>query len=368
MNTLKILAFVTLAVSSSCGSEPGGKDQANETRIPDFRLVTAGTYGSEIGDSLSMIGTADDFCYHPDGSILILDRTAMCIRMVNSSEVTLISREGEGPGELLSPMSICSLADGRILVADEAKREVMEFNTAGEYLGSYFTTDRYVPYTMDTINPASIAGAMLYLVMGEDQILFGVNFARFDSDSLPAVVFDTRQWEWPAPEMYTEFEMVDYTAAPDGTFYLTMDNTRYSISIYSSTGEMIGSIVCSDVPQIPKTEEEILEEIEIFESYAVQDDAYTGGYEPASSRQLIDLVGIDSDSNLWVQRLYAEDGFKFDIWDVNGNLLYTASFNELESTVGILFHVDQYGILASITDPELFPQVLSLEVQGGIAE
>ncbi|NOQ23696.1 MAG: hypothetical protein GQ565_13750 [Candidatus Aegiribacteria sp.] len=93
-----------------------------------------------------MIGSIADLCYHPDGSILILDRVAMLVRRIHDGDVTFISRAGEGPGEMISPQSICCMPGGKILVADEGKREVMEFNTAGDYLGSYFTTDRYVPH------------------------------------------------------------------------------------------------------------------------------------------------------------------------------------------------------------------------------
>lgn len=327
--------------------------------------MSTDSYGVEMGDSLNMIGSIADLCYHPDGSVLILDRAAMLVRRVNQGEVTLISRGGEGPGEMIFPQSLCCLPDGKILVADEGKREIMEFNITGDYLGSYFTTDRYVPHRMFPVDSTSIAGAILDLQMGEDQILFAVNFVRFDSNSIPSVVFHRREWEWPAPELYTDIEMMHYAAAHNGTFYLTTDNTEYSVSIYSASGELTGSIHPSDMPQMPKTEEEIEEETALFEEHAVEDQAYTGGYEPCPYHRLISLVGVDADGNLWIERLDGDqetEGCSFDVWDAEGNLVFTASFQEPEATSDILFHVDQYGILANVVDPDLFPRVLFLEL------
>ncbi len=356
----------SLLLFISCGTDPAQTDQANVILIPHFELVSTGSYGVEMGDSLNMIGSIADLCYHPDGSVLILDRAAMLVRRVNQGEVTLLSRAGEGPGEMIFPQSLCCLPDGNILVADEGKREVMEFSITGDYLGSYFTTERYVPHRMFPVDSSSIAGAILDLQMGEDQILFAVNFARFDGNSTPSVLFNRREWEWPAPELYTEIEMMHYTAAPDGTFYLTMDNTEYSVSIYSATGELTATIHRSDLPRIAKTEEEIEEETALFEERAVEDQAYTGGYEPCPYHSMISLAGVDADGNLWIERLDSDqetEGCRFDVWDSTGNMVYTASFQEPEASSDILFHVDQYGILASVVDPDLFPRVLFLELE-----
>lgn len=363
---INIAAIISsLLLFLSCGIDPAQSDQANVILIPHYELVSTGSYGVEMGDSLNMIGSIADLCYHPDGSVLILDRAAMVLRRVLEGEVTFISRSGGGPGEMESPQSICCLADGTILIADEGKREVMEFNSAGVYKGSRFTSDRFVPHMMFPVDSTSIAGDILDLRMGEEGIYFAVNFARFDSSLTPSVLFNRKEWEWPAPELYTEIEMMHYTGAPDGTFYLTMDNTEYSISIYSESGELTNTIYRSDIPRIPKTEEEIEEEIESFEERAVQDQAYTGGYQPCPYNQIISLTGVDADGNLWVERLdvdYETEGYRFDVWDATGNMVSTISYQEPEANSEIRFHVDRYGILASITDPDLFPRVLFLEL------
>ncbi len=358
-----IAILAAFLYSLSCSENP----IQEEIAVPHYELVSTGSpYGVEIGDSLSMIGSIDDICHHPDGSILILDMAAMRVRLVKDGEVTFITSAGEGPGEMIYPQSVCCLPGGEILVADEGKREVMKFNIAGEYLGSYLTSDRYVPMSMFPVDSTSIEGSILELQMGEELILFSVNFGRFDSETTPTVLFDRKEWEWPAPEMYTDIGKMDHTAASDGTFYLTMNNTDYFVSVYAADGELADSISRQDIPRLPKTDMELQGEIEEFERNAVSDQAYTGGYEPYPFYPIISFCGVDSDGNLWIERLdrdHETEGCFFDVWNSSGNLEYTVSYREPEAFSGITFRIDQYGILGCVVDSDLFPRVLFLELQ-----
>lgn len=356
-----LMSIIILAVS--CGSNSQDPIQSNENSIPEYQLSMVDSFGVELGDSINMIGSINGFCYHPYGSILILDQAALRIRIISSDgEAKLISRQGEGPGELLLPQAICALRDGRILVSDQMKREVMTYDISGNYLGSYFTTDRYVPYRMFPIDSSSIVGAMLDLEMGE-QILFSFYIGRFESDSTASVVYNSVQWEWPAAEMYTDIELMEFVANPQGNVFLVQDNTNYLISVYSPEGNEIYKIEHPDVNRIPKTSEEIEEEIIDFESWAKEDQAYTGGYEPSPYHHLISLAGVDEEGNLWIERHDSDDGYKFDIWDATGNLFFTATFPAIENDPEFHFSVDQHGILAAIVDSEHFPQVYKLRIE-----
>ena len=360
-------AFIATGVLilTSCGSESEIADQTTETTNLTMSLCVADSFGSEIGDSLQMIGSIDDFCYHPNGSIVILDRAAMKVRVIpDQGDPYFICGEGEGPGEMLFPQSTGVLPDGTILLADEMKQAIMTFDPSGSYLGDYFTTDRYVPYRMYPVDSTSIVGSMLDLEMG-DQIFFSFYIGRFDVDSLPSTTYSTLQWEWPAPQMYTDIECMDFAAGIDGRVFLTQDNTSYYISVFSGDGEELFSIENSEVDRIPKTSEEIEEEIEYFESWAREDQGYTGGYEPSPYHHLISIAGVDSQGNLWVERFGNDTVHQFDVWDDTGNLLYTASFTGY-SGIDLMFSVDQYGILAAVIDPGHFPQILELELETDI--
>ena len=350
-------------LAASCNSEAPVEANAESETIQNYQLAITDSYGVETGDSLEMIGRIDAFSFHPDGSILILDQAAMCIRKVKNGNVQLIGREGSGPGEFLLPISMCALGNGTILVGDESRREVMEFDSAGDYTGILFSTDMYAPKKMFPAGSSSFTGKLYEIEFADNQAIFTMNFGLFDSTPEPVVTYLTRQWTLPDPGAYADIFIMDCMGSPDGTFYSVWDNTEYSISVYSPDGEQSGTISCPDVSRLPKTEREIADEIEEFETYAVNDRSYTGGYEPCPYHTLIALAGVDAEGNLWVERKDVEEGFLFDVWDSSGNLLYTASFNELERGTEAIFHVDAYGILAAVTDPELFPRVLVLELQ-----
>lgn len=355
------LFFVSILLSIACFSSQE-VEQFTDYAVPDYNLCVADSFGVEFGDSLHMIGSIDDFCFHPNGSILILDRAALCVRVIPSDgEPFFISREGEAPGELLFPQSMCAQQDGTILVADEMKRKVLAFNPSGSFQGNYFATDRYVPYRMYSVDSASVVGSMLDLQMG-DPIFFSFYIGRFDEDSIPSVRYTTLQWEWPAPELYTDIELIDFVAGAKGYVYYTQDNTSYLISVFSPEGEEVALIVNPEVSRISKTPKEIEEEIEYFESWARQDQAYTGGYEPSPYHQLISLIGVDAEGNLWVERHGNEDGHHFDAWDDSGNLVFTTTFSGYNE-IDFLFTVDQYGMLAAVVDSEHYPRIFKLELE-----
>jgi hypothetical protein len=346
----------------SCKSEPVELQLSQSIQIPEYRLFAADSFGVEFGDSVAMIGSIDDFCYHPSGSVVVLDRAALTIRVFpQNGESYLIGRNGEGPGEFLFPHAVCVLPDGRVLVSDEMKREVLSFDTDGNYLGSYFTTDRYVPYEMFPVDSTSITGSMLNLDMGEEEVVVSFFIGRFDSASQPSAVYFSRQWEWPDPSMYTEIDLFGFVASPDGKVFVAEDNTVYSVTVYSPSTSELQTIECTDVNRIAKTEVEIQEEIDVFEEWAVQDQAYTGGYTPVPYRQLISLTGIDADGNLWIERLDSENEYRFDVWSSAGEKEFTVFFPRADTEM--IFSVSQYGILGAVVDPEQFPQVYSLEME-----
>ncbi|MBN1433611.1 hypothetical protein JW921_02555, partial [Candidatus Fermentibacterales bacterium] len=126
-----VLVLVASAVlasfncSSSVEESPAGPDPG----VPVYQLVVADSFGVEMGDSLELIGSIDGFCYHPSGSVLILDRVMGRVRIVpENGNPTTFGRLGHGPGEFYSPRGICAMEDGRILVSEPGRRTVMEFD------------------------------------------------------------------------------------------------------------------------------------------------------------------------------------------------------------------------------------------------
>lgn len=352
-----------LLVLVSCASDDQEVALSDEFIVPEYEISIVDSFGLELGDSLNMIGSINGLCHHPDGSILLLDRSSLRIRVIpTEGDPQLISRRGDGPGELLLPQAICSLHDGRILVSDEMKHEVMSFDITGDYLGSYFTTARYVPLSMYPLDSSSIAGLMMKLEMSDEEIVLSSVIGRFDASSIPSVVFQTREWIWPAPEMYTELNLIDFAADRYGNVFIAVDNTEYSISVYNPSGEELLQIVREDVNRMPKTPEEIQAEIDDFEEWAVQDQAYTGGYEPSPFYKLISLAGTDAEGHLWVVRHDSDIGYLFDIWSSSGDMIYTARLSRSENDPGLFFRVDQIGIIAATHNSYQFQRVYTLDI------
>ena len=339
---------IMLSLSGSCGPDNQEPPISNSNTIPEYEISIVDSFGVELGDSLNMIGSINGLCHHPDGSVLLLDRSSLRIRVIpTEGDPQLISRRGDGPGELLLPQAISALPDGRILVSDEMKQEVMAFDISGEYLGSYFTTERYVPFSMYPVDSSSIVGMMMKLEMSNEEIVISSDIGRFDASPIPSVVFYSCEWIWPAPEMYTEISLIELAADREGNVFIATDNTEYHISVYAPDGEELLQIERDDVSRMPKTPEEIQEEIDDFESWAVQDQAYTGGYEPSPFYQLISLAGTDAEGNLWVVRHDSDIDCLFDVWSPSGDLMYTARLSRSEKDPALFFDVDQIGIIAA---------------------
>ena len=354
---------IMIFLSGSCGSDNQEPALSDEITVTEYEISIADSFGVELGDSLNMIGSINGLCHHPDGSILLLDRSSLRIRVIpTEGDPQLISREGDGPGELLSPQAICALHDGRILASDEMKREVMAFDISGEYLGDYFTTDRYVPFVMYPVDSSSVVGSMIGMEMNSDGVVISSVVERFDEASEPSVVFNSHEWNWPAPEMYTEIGLMDFTADHEGKVFIAPDNTEYLILVYDPDGDELLQIERLDVNRIAKTQEEIQQEIDEFEEWAVQDQAYTGGYEPSPFHQLISLAGTDAEGNLWVVRHDSEIDCLIDVWSPSGSLIHTARLRRSENDPDLIFSVDRYGIVAATYDSYQFQRVYMLNL------
>lgn len=358
------LTGVILLISCSSGS-----DNFNEEidGIPEYHLTVVDSFGDEIGDSLTMIGSINDFCHSTDGSVLLLDCTALHVREISkNNEVNLLCREGEAPGEFLYPLALCALENGHFLVSDELNQEVMEYNSSGLYLQSFISTGGYVPYSIYPVDSVTIVCDLNFFEMGFDIPRYRHIVGGFHSgETDPFILFSDMSWEWTSAEFYRDIELLDFTADSTGRVFIVSDNTEYKISVVSIDGTDLATII-GEVERIKKTSEVIQQEIAEFEEWAKQDRAYMGGYQPSDYYQLISLPGVDTNGNLWVQRHDSDDVISFDVWDTSCNLLYTVSFDQNEGIPELDFHVDNHGILGANTESEEYPRIYTFELDRGM--
>ncbi len=118
----------------------GGGPVAAQTADTDIPISPAVeevfTVGVVEGAAWEMFGYVSDIAFDADGTLFILDDLAGHIVVIDSAGdfVRTIANKGDGPGELIQPIAIAVLRDGRIAVNDIGKPGVQLFRRDGEFL------------------------------------------------------------------------------------------------------------------------------------------------------------------------------------------------------------------------------------------
>lgn len=363
LDHMKTLLLTSLILVTSCGSDSGESLLSSTNSVPEYQLVFVDSFGVELGDSINMIGSIDDFCHSSDSSVLILDCTSLKVRIYpQNGDARVVCTQGEGPGEFLYPLALCVFDNGNFLVSDEMKQEVMEYNANGDYIGSFLSTNGYVPYSIYPVDSNTIISDQILFDMESEipqYIYFVGGFHHSVSD--PFQIYHEMRWDWTSADFYRDIDLLDFAADPSGRVFIASDNTEYKISVFSIDGTEIDRIIGS-VERIRKTSEQIEQEIDEFEEWAQQDQAYMGGYRPSEYEQLISIAGTDAEGNLWIQRHDSEPIIKFDVWDISDNLVFTAMLPRHGEMPELEFHVDRYGILGANTNSEEYPRIYSFNL------
>lgn len=358
------ILFCVIFFGISCDSDSKNCIEFIENAIPEYELAVIDSFGVEMGDSLNMIGSIEGYFMYSDGSIVLLDATARKIRIIQENgEVSCFGSAGAGPAEMANPKSMCVMPDGRLLVADDYKCLVMEYDISGNYLGNYLESEWKIPQQFSPIDSNSLVGVVFDVEFCDGEI-DGFNFyiGRFDSSPDPSVRYTEVKSGLSDASFYTKIDILDYCSDPNGLVYILPDYTDYKIDVFSSDGTSLNQIY-SRIDRTEKTDEEIAAELSEFEENHIWDRAYTGGYEPLPYHRLISLAGVDAERNLWVQRIDVEDSFLFDVWNLSGELIYTVTLEKFTSNSDLTFHVDQRGILGAITNSEVHSRVYRFEMQ-----
>lgn len=357
------ILFLGFLLIVSCNSESESEPEVTENLIPQYQITLADSFGTEIGDSIQMIGSIDDFCYSPDGSVLILDCAAQVIRDFSSERGSVTHCSGgEGPGELLYPLSLCALENGHFLVADEMKQEIMEYSAEGDYLGSFYYSGGYVPYSMYPVDTEFIQADMITFDMDSEIPQYVYTVCGIHSgDTEISREYHSLSWDWTSADFYRDIELLEFTGSSSGTLFLISDVTDYRVKVLSIDGEILGEIEGS-IERVRKSEEQIQTEIEEFEEWAQQDQAYMGGYRPSEYEVIISATGVDANGYLWIQRHDSADAYSFDVWDISGELIAQAQLPKNPEMPELEFRMNEYGLLGANIDSDEYPRVYCLEV------
>lgn len=359
---LRIIIVLVMICIMSCSLDTRTSQDDEMLAKLESVLIVVDSIGSEQDDSLIFFGIVSDFTYHPDGSVLILDTALMCVHVIRENCLSyMFGKEGNGPGEFQSPTAFCAVSDGRILVADEYKREVMSFDINGNYLGAYFQSEGLVPNKMYPVDSSAIVAGIFSFSHIENESYFVYTVGRFFESSEPSVVYFTQNWLSHTSEVYSESSLLNFFGSESGRVYLVPDNTQYRVQVYSYEGELLSIIEMDNIPLLKKAEEEIEEEIRAFEESRRNDRLYVGGYTPYPFKTLIGIVGEDSEGNIWIARFDQLPDWRFDLWNgATGNYEYSVHLDREDDFPVSRLGVYADGILASTDNIDLSEKLLFL--------
>ncbi len=357
-------AAVLCVIALSCGDAPPEGPPAEET----VQLAISDSIGVEMGDSSYMFGSIMSIDYGPDGLVYVLDRAVGNVRAFTpEGELAMvISREGSGPGELLSPFAMAVLGDGRISVCSPFNGGIQQFLPDGtwEGLSAEFTnnpplmmegadSNAYVALKLDVAPPAE----------GGQEPVVSVRICRYEESSEPAAVYYENSFPFDPLNltMLLRESMFGYAfdASRGGMVALAKrSGDLYEVHVFDPAGTET-ALLTRDLPVVPKSEEEILDE-KTFVEGMMQSMGASGvvmDYTPEPNCDQVIGVFFDRQDRIWVQRGAAATAL-FDVWSPSGELLFTAGIEGVGPEGRYWdFECGDSAIFAYSLDPELYQQV-----------
>ncbi len=359
---LTCISIILVLAAAGCGNgqpEPAVDEPVEDMGIT-LELLFVDSIGVELGDSNYVLGSIEASSHTPDGNILILDRPACCVREYTTGGefVRQYGRRGTGPGEVVNPLSMTRLTDGRIVMLDIQTGGLHAFSPEGEWLG---VTAEILNEPILWITPSesnTFVGTHNTFDVVDGQLIVTAVVGKYASDSKQPVI---TYWENTFPFDFTDFTVLVneayfanvFTSDREGNVFLAnRDTEEYRITGFDVNGEVFVQFGL-DIPMAEKSEPEIVEEAEFWNTRARNMGANAQlNYLPDPFRWKIHSMGVDDQQRLWVRR-GTEEIPTLDVFDYEGNHLFTATIPGISGLPGLFWEVrvDEFGILAWSLDP-----------------
>ncbi len=312
--------------------------------------------GIETGDSTETFGSITDVSHDTAGQILVLDQIVCGVKVFSSNGeyVCQIGRSGSGPGELLMPLYVAGLNDGRILVHDPMSNAFKSYDSTFSFIENISLWDNRPPIETCAVAESSYAGIVLGFDMERDQPMMIRTIAKYCVNREPDILY----YEDEVPFDFSNFTSIltsmmfsfSITGDSQGRFhYSPTSSESYEVFAFNRDGSELFHII-RDIPRVEKTAQEMEDEIVYIESWAnrmgMQGPVIE--WEPDPYRTFIKALGVDNEERLWVVR-GTELEPVFDVYDMTGAHLFSARL-PVESG-SWKFHIDSFGILGWEEDP-----------------
>jgi len=358
-----LLPVVLLLVLSGCGEN--GHESSS---IPDMPVLPVDTLyivneiGVELGDSTNTFGAITSSIIDRKGRILVLDQVAGCLKVYdqNGNYIMQVSRQGNGPGELVMPWDMFQMPDGRLMILDPGKLGFVVFDDSLQFIEEISLWSQNPPFQGTPVSDNQYAAYKIDTDMVDEKIVMNRRIALY--------TYGEKEWDLIFWQDSIEASMNDIIENPsiliinlldplsiggngsDRIYFSLKDGEKYRVTGWDPEGEEILNI-SMDLDPVEKTEEEIYAESTYVTSYIgrMSGGGFPMEFEPDPFKDMV--IGLDTgpDGNLWVRRGTVDSPF-FDIFDSEGTLLHHVLF-PVEGW-SWKTSVSQNGILAWEEDPE----------------
>jgi len=395
MRKIILTIFFVLVFSLACGDQPsedvtadGNGETVQITETEEYVLPEADIYlsisdsiGVELGDSNYVFGQIVGADIAPDGVIAILDMQQFCIRLFSPSGEYLqrIGRKGSGPGEFLLPAGMAFFPPDEdsetpdsltpaVVVSDAMGGKLVYFNADLEYLMDVQGFFPAPPAVLGGVNDGAVVGMKPEFLQNEEGMFMGFTIARWELGEIePSVIyFESMSPFDPTDLSSMQGDIVSFGVTPEGmVFTAPMSSEFYEFTAWSLEGEELFTVAEEDFERVPKTQAEIDLEAALVNNRMIQQGMPEdmANWEPDPYRLSIAGLWADGFDRLWVTKGTTRTA-SFNVYDMEGNLLFTAALDagERASTWQVL--IDETGFLAFDADPEFYPQVYIGELPG----
>lgn len=372
----RIILIAGAVILAACGTAEGpveGDAQPDTTAVitanheeyvlpeADVYLYVTDSIGVEIGDSNFVFGQIAGAEFTPDGDIAVLDiqKLAISIFSPEGEFITRVGRQGSGPGEFLLPVGFTFLTQGDMIVSDAMGGKLIRFDSSLEYVGDVIGFFPSPPPALSGVDSTAFVGMKPEFEQNEEGMFMGFTIARWGwGEPEPALVYYTRSDPFDPTDLSSIGESVVVFGAAPGTpiFTAPMSSEEYSYTAWTTEGEELFTYNDEDFQRVRKTQEEIDLEAEIVNARMVQQGMppEMANWEPDPYRLAIGGLYPDGLGRLWVYK-GTERSATFDVFDLEGNLLFTAALDAGERSTTWGVGIGQGGFIAFDADPENYP-------------